>query len=469
MLVVTALLAPAAHASGAFTRGFADDIWSSGTSASGSLWVKRTASTGAKRALSTLVWSQVEPTAPAGGTNPTSPAGAQFDWAPTDALVRRLAAGGIAPVLLVSFAPGWAEGKGGPAAFENAGAWEPNPTALGQFAQALARRYSGSYPDPLHHGRHLPRVRYFQAWGEANFSYYLAPQWTKSGGGWVPTGPSLYRNMLNAFYKGVKAVHSNNTVITSGFGPYGDPAGGCTNQVSGNGCRMPPAMFTRDLLCLNGEQLTPEACPDPAHFDALAIDPYEVGSPTTHAVNRDDVSAPDLGKLTRPLNKALRLGRALPHGHKQLWVTEFSYDSRPPNPTAVSLATQARWLEESFYIFWRQGVDAAFWFLVRDNAGHNYNVSYYSGVYFYNGKKKPSFEAYRFPFVVMPSGGTATVWGISPRTGTVSVEHQVGSTWTTLFTIRDSAGGVFTRSVPLGLGGNFRAQVGGETSLVWTR
>ena len=104
----------------------------------------------------------------------------------------------------------------------------------------------------------------------------------------------------------------------------------------------------------------------------MAMDPYEVGSPTTKAVNADDVSGPDLSKLTKPLNKAARVGRALPGGHKQLWVTEFSYDSNPPNPQGVPIQKQARWLEEC-YLFWKQGASAVFWYLVRDQGSTNYS------------------------------------------------------------------------------------------------
>lgn len=150
-------------------------------------------------------------------------------------------------------------------------------------------------------------------------------------------------------------------------------------------------------------------------------------------------------------------------------MTEFSYDSNPPNPTAVPLATQARWLEESFYVFWREGVSSVFWYLVRDQPGDDFNTSYFSGVYFYNGTKKPSFEAYRFPLVVMPYRRGATVWGISPRRGRVAVEHQTGRSWKTLFGSRARAGGVFVRNISATLRGNFRAVVDGETSLTWRR
>jgi hypothetical protein len=414
-------------------------------------------------------WSAFEPKPPPAGVDPTNPGGPEYNFAYLDGVLREFRGTGISAAFLVSDAPSWAEAPGGPTSLEARGAWRPNPTAYHDAATALARRYSGSYPDPLFPGRTLPRVRYYQAWAEANFEIHLAPQWVSSGGSWVPAAPAIYRGLLNAFYAGVKSVHSDNVVITSGTGPFGDPSGPCANQSLGDGCRMPPVMFDRELLCLNGQAMTPGPCPNPAHFDALAMDPYEAGSPTTHAYYADDVSAPDLGKLTSILNRANTQHRVLPQGHKQLWVTEFSYDSKPPNPTAVSLATQAKWLEESFYLFWKQGVSTAVWYLVRDQAGTAYTTTYYSGVYFNNGTPKPAYEAFRFPFVVWPNGRQATVWGISPRTGTVTVQRRQGRSWTTLFKLRVPAGGVFVRNIPAQLRGRFRAVDGPESSLVWTR
>jgi hypothetical protein len=446
-----ALSAGPAKAAAPLTRGFTDDVWFDGVAAQ---WVPRAVATGAGIALVEIDWASVQPSPARRGFDPANPSGPQFNFGYVDFVVREFANTGVAPAFLVTDAPRWAEGAGGPPNLVAAGAWNPDPTAFGQLATAMARRYSGSYPDPLHAGRKLPRVKYFQAWAEANFDVHLSPQWTSTG---QPASPGIYRNLLNAFYAGVKSVHHDNIVIASGTGPFGDPPGGS---------RMRPVEFVRDLLCLRGGRLTPVRCPNPAHFDALAQDPYEIGGPTTSAINPDDVSAPDLGRLTRALNKASRLGRALPRGHKRLWVTEFSYDSNPPNPSAVSTYTQARWLEQSFYIFWKQGADTVVWYLIRDSGGTNYAVDYFSGVYFRNGRRKPSFEAFRFPLVVMDK----TVWGISPRRGKVFVQRQKrNGKWGTLFRINGSAGGTFTHKISKTLGGNFRAVINGESSLVWSR
>jgi hypothetical protein len=450
-------LAEPAVAARPLNRAFTDDVWFDSVGAG---WMKRTIATGARRVLLDVDWAAVEPSPPRGGVDPANPSAGQYNFSALDAVVREFAGTGIAVAFLVTDAPHWAEAPGGPAKLEAAGAWRPNARAFGGFATALARRYSGSHPDPLDPSRSLPRVRYFQAWAEANLAIHLAPQWARRHGRWVPTSPEIYRSLLNAFYSGVKRVHRDDVVITEGSAPYGDPPGGQ---------RMRPVAFLRQLLCLRGRALTPQRCPHPAHFDALAIDPYEVARPTTGAFNPDDVSAPDLGRLTRVVGRAVALRRALPHRHKRLWVTEFSYDSNPPNPTAVALSTQARWLEESFYVFWKQGVDTVVWYLIRDQPPGAWETNYYSGVYFRDGQPKPSLEAYRFPLVIMPDGNHATVWGISPRTGWIAVQRRRGRFWKTLFRTRITAGAVFVHSLPLGLRGSFRAVIDHETSLTWRR
>jgi hypothetical protein len=157
----------------------------------------------------------------------------------------------------------------------------------------------------------------------------------------VAESPIIYRGLLNAFYTAVTSVHSSNLVITGGTAPFGDPPGGA---------RIPPAEFVRAMLCVQGPRLTTTRCPNPAHFDILAHHPYAINGPWAPAINADDVSVPDLGKLTRPLAAAERAGQALPRGPKQLWVTEFSWDSSPPDPHGVPMDEHAHWLEEAVYV-----------------------------------------------------------------------------------------------------------------------
>jgi hypothetical protein len=471
LLVLAALLAGAAcavmvvgarvadAATQPLTTAFTDDVYFESPDIQGP-WVQRTVATGAQLVLLDVDWAGVAPAKPRAGFNPSDPADPAYDFRNVDYAVRALASQGLSVALMSTIAPAWAEGSGRPAS-ATPGAWRPNAAAYGQFATAIARRYSGTFPDPGHPGSSLPRVRYWQVWAEPNLSVHLAPQWVGSGRRLQPASPGIYRSLLNGFYEAVKRVHSDNVVVTAGTAPFGDSPGGQ---------RMSPATFVRELLCLHGARLVPERCPNPAHFDALAHHPYEVGSPFTKALNVDDVSAPDLGKLTRPLNKAVRLGRALPRKRKRLWVTEFSYDSNPPNPQAISIAMQARWLEESFYVFWRQGVDTVVWYLIRDQAPiPDYASAYESGVYYRDGSPKPSLLAFQFPFVVEPRRGGSLAWGKAPSSGVLQIQQRSGSAWNTLAQTRVNAGGVFDVRLRQAASGKFRAVVGAQTSLVWSQ
>jgi hypothetical protein len=491
-------LAPAAASASTLVRGFADSVY---FNAGSKTWVKRTVAAGAQRVSLEIDWAAVEPKKPKPGTDASSPSNPAYNFLYVDNVVKEFAKTGVQPVLLVTDAPRWAEANGGTRTEEVDGSYKPNAKAFRQLAQALATRYSGRYTDPAsvrytytytytyshghrhshrhrhEHSKKLPHVQYFQAWAEANLGVHLSPQWTVARRAYVNTGAQLYRGLLNSFYAGIKRGDRHSTVITAGLAPYGDPPGGS---------RTPPVQFLRNLLCLSRAGKRESCSESTAHFDVIASDPYEVGSPTTLAEVANDASAPDLGKLVTVVNQALKAGTVLPRVHKDLWVTEFSYDSKPPNPTAVSTATQARWLEEAFYVFWREHVSTAIWYLIRDETG-KVATHYFSGVYFYDGKSKPSLVAYRFPFVVMKNPlvlgtvnsvkgapiskpattKTATVWGIAPVTGSVHVELRVGHGWKTLFSTHVDAGHVFVRNVPAGQTGYFRAVVSGQKSLVW--
>lgn len=457
------------------TRGFADDVY---FDAGASTWVTRTVAAGATRVSLEIDWAAVEPKAPKPGSHPTSPKSPTYNFTYVDDVVKEVTSRGLQPVLLVTDAPRWAEAKGGTRTQEADGSYEPDAKAYGQLAQALATRYSGHFVDPAsivvvkhkgkHHKKHvhkrmLPRVRYFQAWAEANLGVHLSPQWSVAHNAYVNTGAQIYRGLLNSFYAGIKRGDRADTVITAGLAPYGDAPGGQRTQ---------PVTFLKNVLCLSSK-LTRQPCSESrAHFDVIASDPYEVGSPTTPAAVKNDASAPDLHKLTNLVGRALQAGTLLPRAPKPLWVTEFSYDSNPPNPQAISTATQARWLEESFYVFWREGVSNAIWYLIRDQSGA-LSTHYFSGVYFHNGRAKPSLVAYRFPFVVMRNGSsgklasTASVWGISPLTGTVRVQLEVGHSWKTVFSTHVRAGNVFVRNVAATQTGYYRAVVDGKYSLAW--
>lgn len=452
--MVAGTFTPAAHAA-TFTRGFEDDVW---FNAGWEPWMRKTVASGAKVVSLEVDWAEVEPNAPTGAYS-SSPSSSQYGFLYVDNVLNRFKGTGIQPLLLITDAPRWAQAAGGTAQDYEEGGYEPNDAALQAFAQALAKRYSGHFRDPANPRQFLPAVHYFQAWAEANMIYHLSPQWTKVDGHLINNAPILYRGLLNSFYAGIEAGNPAAKVVFTGLAPYGDPPGGL---------RTPPVSFLRSVLCLNA-RLQKQTCADPAHFNILATDPYDIGSPTTHALSRTDASAPDMGRLTRIVRAAIHARTVLPAKAKPLWVTEFGYDSNPPNTTrgAPSEAEQARWLEESFYVFAHEGVSTVIWYLLHDQTGP-LATAYFSGVYFHDGRPKTSLVAYRFPFVVMPRDAQAQVWGVAPATGVVIVQRQVKHTWVTAFSFHSRADATFAAYIPRSAYGLYRAVEGTATSLAWS-
>jgi hypothetical protein len=437
------------------TLGFSDftAFYSSGAAAQ--VWYQRAQYSGATVIRIDAGWAQIAPKEP---TNPTNPADPAYQWGTLDSQVSEAVANGFTPVVTLTGAPTWALGPNAPT---NAGegAWEPNAAAYEQFAEAVGTRYSGSYPDPASPGTNLPEVTYWEPWNEPNLSLYLAPQWKRSGHSWVAESPVLYRNLLNAFYTGITTTLPQAQIIAGGTAPFGDPPGGQ---------RIAPVVFDRDFMCLSGSALKPTSCPDPPHFDILDHHPYSISGPYVPALDTNDVSIADMGKLSRVLAKAERTGRALPAGPKPLWTLEVSWDSDPPNPQGVPMKEFARWVEETLYELWSEGVSTVSWFLIEDQAPiPNYASTYQSGMYFLNGQPKLSEQAYRFPLVIdTRKAHDMILWARVPVAGTLVVTQTRGGSTKQILSVTVSADQVVESKIKNG-SGTFQATVGGQSSLEW--
>jgi len=459
IVALTLSAAVAASPAAALPRlltGFDGPEFTSSEAPTREFWLQRAAETGASLIRIDVSWASIAPRSPAGGFEPANPASPGYEWKTLDAAVRSTTSNGMQVMLNVHSAPAWAEGANRPKGTEP-GAWKPQAGPFGEFAQALATRYSGSYPDPLSPGSVLPRVRYFEVWNEPNLGIYLSPQWE----GDRATGPAIYRGLVNSFYAGVKAAQPDAKVIAGSLAPFGDRPGGA---------RTPPVEFLRGMLCLQGGHLYTTPCSDPAHFDILSDHPIAVGSPTQSARSPLDVTTPNMGRLTKVLRRAEETKRALPRGRKPLWVTEFWYDSDPPDPDGVPLYRQARWYEQDLYLFWKQGARAAITLQIRDSPpGKGYEYTSQAGVYFLDGQPKPSLTAFRFPFVAERTGKRAVnVWGIPPRSGPLKVQAKRDGRWTTVGKVTvKAARAPFTLSLPIQGKPQLRAVVGGEVSLPW--
>jgi hypothetical protein len=230
---------------------------------------------------------------------------------------------------------------------------------------------------------------------------------------------------------------------------------------------MHPVQFLRELVCLRGRALRPERCPDPVHFDAIDIHPY-AETPTRHASNADDVSAADVGKLSRVLRVASLTRRLLPRGPKPIWANEIGWDSSPPDPAGVPLAREARYLSQTLYELWRQGISHVMWYEAHD-LGAPARFEPYGGLFFTDGRAKDVSIAFRFPFVALRGrGGIATIWGRAPAGGRVAIEVERRSGWRRLFVLTPSRGDIFYVRRRVGSHLTLRARVGSIVSYPWS-
>lgn len=393
-----------------------------------------TAATGARFVRIPLVWVAIAPYREPASWQPENPMDPHYDWSQSDAAVAGAVAAGLTPVLQVDTGPPWIQGCSAPS-FARARTCEPSPDALAAFATAAARRYSGTLPG-------LPRVRYWQALNEPNLSLFFNPQFEGDN----PVSPYIYRTLLNRFYAAVKSVDPTDLVLSAGLGPIAVP-----------GFTIGPMRFARLLLCMRGTDHphpTKGDCEGGAHFDIFAIQPYTTGGPT-HEGGVNDVELGDLGKLQTLIAAADRGGRI--HGaykHTPLWITEFSWDSNPPDPGGLPIEIESRWVAEALYRAWRAGVSHFFWYSLRDSApepGRSYAETLESGLYFRGAtveqdQPKEPLYAFRFPFASYPRKNGLFFWGRTPnsRKGKVAIQLLRGDRWRTAWKTRANGSGIFT-------------------------
>ncbi len=463
-----------AEAQRGFTLGFADDRYADSLlfgddPDTRTLWANRMADANAGLARLNTYWRNiVTATEP---VNPTDPADPAYSWDGLDQAIEAADAAGLEPVLTVLSAPDFAEGANRPAEVRP-GTWKPKANKFGDFAVALATRYSGSYSDPDApplDQQILPRVTYFEAWNEGNLHLYINPQRT----GKKNQSPAIFRDLLNAFYDGVKSVHESNLVIAGGTSPFGDPTGSR---------RIPPLEFWRDVLCLkSGKNLKPDlkSCPaaeDRARFDILAHNSINSpgDGPSVEAANKDNATAADMHEVQDLLKAAEKHATIRPLGlRRELWSTELWFESSPPEKKkfALSLGDQADAVAEVQYILWKQKVSAGIFLQIRDTkyrSGGPAVLGLQSGVYPFKGAAKPSLESAQFPFVADKAGKKRVrVWTRTPGSGKVTFQVKSGRGWKNIATTTVAARGSVATKVVKGEG-KFRAKLGNQTSRSWT-
>lgn len=412
-----------------------------------------------------------QPTKP-GNFDATDPAAYPKDaWDRYDTIVREAAARGI----LVNFnptspAPNWATGTPERADIDET--YEPDAGEYGNFLRALGTRYSGSYQG-------LPRVDYWSLWNEPNQPGWLTPQWVpdpRDAKRWVEAAPRIYRALVDAGYAGLLATgHGQDTILVGETAPKGLNVRGTTRAVKAG-------RFIRRLYCLDdhlqfltGSAAEVRGCPTadqaatfaaqhPALFayTGYAHHPYElIFSPATRPLDRDFLTIANLGELSSLLRRIfLRYGKPIPGGSANvpLYLTEFGYQTNPPDPRGVSPRRQQAYLDQSEYLTWRRSnVRTLSQFLLVDDTDVQ---GFQSGLKDSGGTAKPALDTYRLPVFLpaKPSKGRLKVWGLARAAPngerpTVTIELRRGAkgAWKAAKVVQGSAlRGAFLTTIRIG-------------------
>jgi hypothetical protein len=209
-----------------------------------------------------------------------------------------------------------------------------------------------------------------------------------------------------------------------------------------------------------------------AKFDVLAHHPINTsGGPRRAALNSLDASSADLDRIVRILRAAERAGTVLP-GRHPIWATEMWWDSNPPNSAGAPLGIQARRIEEALYLAWRDGASVVINLVIRDSPSgpHNALGGADSGIFFADGRPKPSYTSFRFPFVTdRVNRRLIRAWGKAPAGGKLVIQRKRGKRWNAAKKLRVRDGQVFSTKLRIGSGVRLRAVVAGNRSLSWSQ
>jgi hypothetical protein len=332
---------------------------------------------------------------------PASPRSASsYDWGAYGAALDALHEQGIRALVTLYGSPGWANGGASPAHLPLIG--------FGDFAYAAGLRF--------------PWVHMWTAWNEPNSRTFS-----------VPVAPSLYvRRVLNPALASLHAASASNQVAGGVTSPRKTPSG------------MSPLAFMQGMRAAH------------ARLDAYAQNPYPVsrGETPTRAV------CSSCGYLTMARLATIRADVTHYFGAKPLWLTEYGYQTNPPDRLlGVSYAQQAAYLGQAALRVWQQsGVTVLVHFLVRDEPSLG---GWQSGLFTVGGTAKPAYHAFALPLAqVSRHGASATLWGqVRPGAGRRAyvVQRAVGNAWRAVGSAaRTDSGGTFTRTVALPPGARVR-------------
>jgi len=319
----------------------------------------------------------------------TDPGDPNYNWGIYDRLVRYATQYNVQVVFSILFTPGWANGG-------KARTVAPtNPKSLHDFAYAAAVRYSGFYTAPKWQqdpsnpttAQPIPKVSMWTAWNEPNNPIWLTPQYKRVGNTWRVESALQYAKICNAIYSGIHDVLISpergplaNQVACGVTGPKGNDAP-ATSRAS-----VDPLTFLSQAKKFGMKK-----------FDVYAHHPYaDKGNEAPSYVPKGRFARRvQLGNINLLISLLTKL-----YGPKHLWITEYGYQTKPPDNTifGTSWSKQALYMKQAFDIARKNPrIDMFLWFLIKDEP----NIGgWQSGLQTVTGRKKPAWNT----FISLPRG-----------------------------------------------------------------
>jgi hypothetical protein len=375
MLVAAALAAPAADASSRQLTIMQDDAHVRGAP---DATLDEFAALGVDIVKLNLYWDEV---APGGRRKPAGFDGASpgaYSWGSYENAVRAILARGMQPFLSIGGrAPDWASRRKG-----RRGTYRPSAKEFRLFAEATGRKF--------------PDVRIWSIWNEPNLYSWLSPQRRRG----IPQSPSIYRGLYLAGYRGLDATgHGDDTILLGELMPRGGT----------DARKVPPLAFLREMACLDsnfrqyrGRAAKRRRCRKVGRFptSGLAYHPYTLAGGPAVREAIDDAAIGQLSRVRKTLDALARRGK-LPR-RLPIWITEFGYQTKPPDRFATPLRRAPKLMDLSEWIAYRNPrVHTVAQYKLADDPIVS---GFQSGLRFSDGALKPAYAAYRMPLWISAKG-----------------------------------------------------------------
>jgi len=303
-----------------------------------------------------LRWNSIAPTRPGNARDPADPA---YRWpAELDAAIANARARGIRVSVLLTAAPGWANGG-------RELHWAPiKPRDLADFASAASRRYAG--------------VRYWMIWGEpskASRFQPLVPAMGRRLSARQRRGPRRYARMLDAAYRALKSEDRRDLVI-----------GGDT----WSGGEVVPLNFIRAMRLPSGRR---------PRMDLYGHNPFTLREPNlaNGPLGYGYADFSELDALVRWLD---RYGYRDAHGRRlRVFLSEFVLPTDHANLAFnfwLSRETQAKWLGRALRITRRSSRLYTLGYLgLYDDPPRPDRLEVNGGLIDQSGRRKPAYRVFK--------------------------------------------------------------------------